>query len=139
MLSYCRRAHQAYRRFRPFSDGEAWPLFRFAAIAEAAGWTLLIIAVACKQLPYGWHDIPVAIAGRIHGMFFIAYTMAALAFGSSLGWSILKTLVAGLCSVPPYGSLLFEQYEARRRARLRAHTLYATMQYYRLLSSRSAV
>ncbi len=138
MLNYFVKLNRGYRRYRPFSDREAWALFRAAAIAEAIGWTLLIIGIACKQLPFGWHEIPVAIAGRIHGIFFIAYIMAALAFGSSLGWSIPKTLVAGLFSVPPYGSMVFEQWEAKRRASVRARRIYRTVWYWRLADARPA-
>ena len=133
MIAYMQQINRAYRRFRPFSDREAWVLFRIAAIAEAVGWSQLIVGIACKQLPVSWHDTPVAIAGRIHGMLFIAYIMAVLAFGSSLGWSLIKTLIAGLFSVPPYGSLVFEQWEARRRATDRARYTYRTIWYRQLL------
>ena len=139
MLNYYRRADRAYRSFTPFRDREAWPLFRAAAIAEAIGWTALIIGVACKQLPVGWNEVPVAIAGRIHGMLFILYIMAALAFGSSLGWSIIKTVIAGLFSIPPYGSIVFEQWEARRRSRVRAQQLYSRTRYQQLLDAGSTI
>ena len=118
-----------YHRFRPFTDSEAWAIFRIAAFAEAIGWTLLIFGVASQQLPVSWHDIPVLIAGRIHGMLFAAYIMAVLACGSSLGWSIFKTVIAGCFSVPPYGSLIFEQWEARQRRNQRARVTYRTSVY----------
>lgn len=139
MLGHFARANQIYHRFKPFSDREAWPLFKVAALAEAVGWTLLIIGIVCKQLPVSWHEIPVAIAGRIHGMLFMVYVMAALAFGSSLGWSISKTLLAGLLSAPPYGSLVFEQWEARRRAAHQARNLYRSTRYQQLLDSKLTI
>ena len=102
---------QAYQRFRPFSEEEAWKIFKIAAIAEAVGWTLLIIGIFCRDgLSLG--HAPVAVAGRIHGMLFVAYIIAVLATGPSLRWPFWRTLFAGLCSVPPYGSLLYEQLSA---------------------------
>ncbi|HEY1063836.1 MAG TPA: DUF3817 domain-containing protein [Candidatus Saccharimonadales bacterium] len=139
MLEYYRRANHAYCSFTPFKDREAWPLFRAAAIAEAVGWTALIVGIACKQLPVSWHEVPVAIAGRIHGMMLILYIMASLAFGSSLGWSIAKTFIAGLFSTPPYGSIVFEQWEARQRSHHRARQLYYSAQYHYLLDDRTTI
>jgi integral membrane protein len=139
IFHFLQRVHMRYCEFRPFSDQEAWTLFRAAAIAEAVGWTALIIGVACSQLPVAWHDIPVAIAGRIHGTLFLAYIMAAVAFGPSLNWSLLRTLAAAVCSVPPYGSLVFEQWEARRRSTIRARRIYHTICYRLLLTNGSTI
>jgi len=90
-------------------------LFKIAAVSEAVSWTLLIIGIACKQLPVSWNLIPVGIAGVIHGILFLVYIAAVLALAPSLGWGWFKTIVAGLFSVPPYGTLVFEQYAARDR------------------------
>ena len=128
-----KKIEDIYAHFRPFNDREAWLLFRTAAILEAIGWTLLIIGIACKQLPVSWNEAPVAVAGRIHGMLFVLYIMAALAFGSTLRWSIIKTIIAGCFSVPPYGSIVFEQWEARRRSRHHTKTVARTHYYHLLL------
>lgn len=106
------------RRFetsRPFTESEAWMLFRMAAFGEAIGWTLLIIGIGIeKYLTPGVHAA-VPIAGRIHGTIFFAYLAACLVLYPSLGWSRRKALVALALSVPPYGSLVFEQYAAHKR------------------------
>jgi integral membrane protein len=117
-----------YEQFRPFTDSEAWWLFRLAAIGEAVGWSLLILGILFKQYIIIGNDIAVQIAGRIHGMLFLAYIAAVVVLYPSLGWGRGRTIIAGLASVPPYGSLMFEQWAAygRRRSHLRQHTLLAT-------------
>jgi integral membrane protein len=112
---YILRVHDAYQNFRPFTDEEAWMLFRLAAFGEAIGWTLLIIGILIDQTSVSWHEIPVKITGQIHGMLFLAYAAAALVLSPSLGWSWFRAIVAGLASVPPYGSLLFGMWSAHGR------------------------
>lgn len=109
------KLYNYYDSFTPFSDEEAWWIFKIAAFAEALGWTLLIVGIICKQIPFTGNEIPVAIGGRIHGMVFVAYIMAVLATGPSMRWSFLKIIIAGLFSIPPYGSLVFEQWVAQER------------------------
>lgn len=121
---------------KAFTDAEAWALFRTAALGEAIGWTLLVMGIALEHLT-GSHTY-VAVAGRIHGMLFVAYMVAVLAFYPSLAWSRWKALVALALSVPPYGSLAFERWAAWRR---RAHGFRTYRQYLLynrlLLDSRS--
>jgi integral membrane protein len=100
---------------RPFTDDEAWLLFRIAAIGEACGWTLLLLGILCKKFITPGNNIPVQITGQLHGTIFIIYIVAALGLYPSLGWSRKRAIIAGLMSVPPYGSLLFEQWAARQR------------------------
>lgn len=107
-----------FRKFeaaRPFTEAEAWFLFRAAAIAEACGWTMLIIGIAAdKYIPHGGGSVLI-LAGRTHGMLFLLYCFASLALYPSLGWSRWRGLLAALFSVPPYGSLVFEQWAAAKR------------------------
>lgn len=124
-----RYTYQRYRQFRPFTDAEAWLLFKLAAYFEAVGWTLLIIGVACRQLPVSWNQIPVLLAGRTHGVLFLMYVVAAFVLAPSLGWSFTRTLFAGACSVPPYGTLLFEKYIAYTRWYSQSRTFYRTILY----------
>jgi integral membrane protein len=103
------------RRFeaaRPFTEAEAWMLFRIAAFGEVVGWTLLITGIALKRYVLHGNDVPVHIAGQIHGMLFFVYLVAALGLYPSLGWSRWRTLFALAASVPPYGTLLIEQWAA---------------------------
>jgi integral membrane protein len=96
-----------------FTENEAWGLFRLAAIGEACGWSLLISGIILKHF-LGNND-PVIIAGQIHGMLFFCYAVASLGLYPNLHWSRLRGLVALAASVPPYGSLLFEQWAAHKR------------------------
>lgn len=116
MSNYIQRAYQAYQNFQPFTDAEAWMLFRIAAIGEAVGWSLLIIGILCRNLSVSWNEAPVQVAGRMHGTLFLIYIVAVVVLSPSLKWSAPRTLLAGLCSIPPYGSLLFEQWSARHRS-----------------------
>ncbi len=101
-------------------------LFRVAAYGEAAGWTLLVAGIVLENIT-GSHAY-VAVAGRIHGMLFVVYLMAVLAFYPSLAWSRWKALFALAFSVPPYGTIVFEQWVAHKR---RAHG-FKTYRHYLL-------
>lgn len=100
---------------RVFTDREAWNLFRLAAFGEAFGWTLLISSLAFKHYITPGNNIPIDIAGQIHGTIFLIYIVAVVVLHPSLRWSPKRTLIAGLVSVPPYGTLVFEQWVARQR------------------------
>lgn len=100
---------------RPFTDQEAWNLFRIAAIGEAGGWSLLIAGIAFKHFVTPANNTPVLIAGQVHGTIFLVYITAVIVLYSSLRWSRKRTVVAGLASIPPYGSLIFEQWAAYKR------------------------
>lgn len=125
-----------YRAFRPFTEAEAWGLFRLAAIGEAVGWTLLIIGVGCQHLPVSWNQIPVQLAGRVHGTLFLMYATAVIVLAPSLGWSWLRTFIGGLASVPPYGSLLFEMWASHRKRQDEFNGLRSLVQLTRLTSTR---
>lgn len=106
------------RRFEnnaTFTENEAWALFRLAAIGEACGWSLLISGLILRHF-LGNND-PVIIAGQIHGMLFLCYMVASLGLYPNLHWSRKKAFVALVASVPPYGSLLFEQWAGYQRDR----------------------
>lgn len=98
---------------RPFTEAEAWWLFRAAAFAEAVGWTFLGSGVVIEHF-FG-NSTLIYIGGRVHGTLFFSYLAACLILYPSLGWSRWKGLVALAFSVPPYGSLIFERYAAHRR------------------------
>jgi hypothetical protein len=89
-----------YESLRPFTESEAWLLFRIAALGEAFGWTLLIIGILTQRYLTPGNDTAVLIAGQIHGTIFFVYLVAAIAL---------------LASVPPYGTLLIEQWATHRR------------------------
>src|SRR5438128_1566340 len=97
---------------RPFTEAEAWGLFRIAALSEAVGWTILIIGVAVEKYNLPLHQYAVPIAGRTHGTIFILYFATLIVTYSSLRWPRWKSLVAIAAGVPPYGTLVFEQWAA---------------------------
>jgi integral membrane protein len=101
-----------YEQFTPFTENEAWGIFRIAAFAEAAGWTLLILGILIKQFIIPSSDVPIKLAGRVHGTLFLLYIVAVFALSPSQNWSKKRTIAAGLASIPPYGSLMFEQWAA---------------------------
>ena len=83
-------------------------LFSIAAIAEAVGWTLLAIGVGLSSYIMPDSQAPVKIAGRVHGMLFLVYVVAAVGLYPALRWSRTKAFIALLASCLPYGSLAFE-------------------------------
>lgn len=104
-----------FETVRPFTEYEAWLLFRVAAFGEAIGWTLLIGGIAIERFIIPGNNTAVLIAGQIHGMIFFGYLVAAVGLYPSLGWSRWRSLFALLFSVPPYGTLLFEMWASRQR------------------------
>lgn len=119
---------------RPFTENEAWLLFRIAAIAEAVGWTILIAGILIERYVTPGNNAAVLIAGQTHGMIFFGYLVAALGLYPSLGWSRLKALCALIISVPPYGTLLFEQWAAYKRHKQRLRD-YRSLLAYELLAN----
>lgn len=101
---------------KPFAEHEAWWLFRAAALAEAAGWTILIAGILIRHYQLPGSRIAVPIAGQVHGTIFIAYFGVLLATYSSLNWSRRKFLAAIVAGIPPYGTLAFEQWAAWTRS-----------------------
>lgn len=122
----------SFEHSRPFTADEAWWLYRLAAYGEALGWTLLISGLAVqKYLMHGNND-PVLVAGQLHGTLFLIYFAAAIVLYPSLRWSRPQALLAIIAGVPPYGSLVFEQWAARNRSRARL-TVTVRNAYYRQL------
>lgn len=106
------------RRFettRPFTESEAWLLFRIAAIAEACGWTLLITGIMISRYLTPHNSTALILAGKTHGMLFTLYLIAALGLYPSLGWPRWRAVFALAFSVPPYGTLVFERWASSKR------------------------
>ena len=125
-------AYSWLRKFesaKPFTEHEAWTLFRLAAIGEACGWTLLLTGIGLKQYVLHGNNVPVLIAGQFHGTMFLIYAAAAVVLYPSLGWSRKRAFIATLTSVPPYGSIIFEQWAAHRRWRGELTTYHQYLTY----------
>jgi integral membrane protein len=115
-----------------FSDSEAWLLFRLAAFGEALGWTMLISGILCER--YFHTRVPVILAGRTHGVLFLLYAVAALGLYPALRWSRKFAVIAVLASVPPYGTLVVEQWTSYRRHTAHASTYHRWMTYHYVAS-----
>lgn len=111
---------------KPFAEPDAWVAFKAAALAETFGWTLLICALLIRHYHWPGYSFAVPVAGQIHGIFFLAYFGVLIAMYTSLRWSRRKFLAGILVGVPPYGTLVFEQWAARVRQRDQRRALYAT-------------
>lgn len=121
-----------YQSFRPFTDQEAWTLFKVAALAEAVGWSLLIFGIVWREYIIPGSHVFVAVGGRIHGMVFVAYIIAVLALAPSMRWPLPQTIIGGLMSIPPYGSLIYEAIVAQMRGGKSAQTLLTSTLYRQL-------
>jgi integral membrane protein len=108
---------------QPFTEREAWGLFRMAALGEAVGWTILITGIVVRKYKLPGHSFAVTLAGQIHGTLFIVYFGILIASYSSLRWPRKKFVLAALAGIPPYGTLLFEQWamHVRRSTFWRIH------------------
>jgi integral membrane protein len=100
---------------KPFSEREAWGLFRLAAIGEAFGWTFLITGLLINRYKLIGYKLSVPIGGQLHGMLFVIYFAVLFSAYSSLRWPRTKFLLAVVAGVLPYGSLVFEQWATRDR------------------------
>lgn len=100
---------------QPFTEAEAWTLFRIAALSEAVGWTLLIAAILIDRYKLPLHSYVIPIAGQIHGTIFLIYFGVLIATYTSLRWSRGKFIVSVLAGIPPYGTLAFELWASHSR------------------------
>lgn len=100
-----------------FTDREAWFLFRWSAFLETFGWTFLLVGILFQITKWPGDSWLLPIGGSLHGIFVIAYMLIAFFAHRSFKkkWSFKKMLLAEIISIIPYGALVFEQYEARKR------------------------
>jgi integral membrane protein len=90
--------------------------FRVVAVAEAFSWLGLLTGMFFKYAvdtgAGGVHFF-----GPVHGIVFLTYVVVAVLTWRSQRWSLGVALLAIAASVPPFCSLLFEEW-ARRTGRL---------------------
>lgn len=110
-----------YNQMHWFTDKEAWWIYRLGCFLEAIGWSLLIGAIMYRRFDLPLDDAFISVAGRIHGMFFVAYFAAVLATFRSMGWGFWRLGLALAAGVPPFTSLLFEQIMAWHRKKYPVH------------------
>lgn len=91
--------------------------FRLVAVLEAISWAGLLIAMFFKWV-VGANptdlQLGVQIVGPIHGAVFLAYVLVTLMVARPLDWSLRTTALALVASVPPFGSIVFERWAAKR-------------------------
>ena len=127
------RLLEHYYNFRPFTEPEAWWLFRAAAITEAVGWTTLITGILISQYITPGNSIAVNLAGHLHGGLFLIYIASVVVVAPSLRWKLPKTIIAGAMSVPPYGSLILEIWMSHARKQDTRKCLYNISLYNQVL------
>jgi len=104
-----------YNKTHWFTDAEAWGIFRFFAIGEAATWALLISAIIYRRLGLPEAPSVISFAGHIHGMMMVFYCIIIVVVARSMQWGIVRMVMAVAAGVPPFGSIIFEQLMARYR------------------------
>lgn len=87
-------------------------LFLLVATAEAISWAGLLIGMYVKYVADGG-ERGVQIFGPIHGGIFVAYVVLTLLVARLQRWSVRVILVALVCSIPPFATLVFEWWAAR--------------------------
>lgn len=87
-------------------------VFRVVAIAEAVSWAGLLIGMLFKYV-IADNAVGVHVFGPIHGGVFMLYVLTVLALCRHFGWSLLVTLFALAASIPPFATVVFEQWADR--------------------------
>jgi integral membrane protein len=127
-LGWRQRLIARFESFRPFSESEAWGLFRFAALGEAFGWTVLIAAIIIRHYRFPGYGFAIPVGGQIHGTLFVVYFGLLVGISSSLRWSWKRLFLGAVVGVIPFGTLVFEQWIARgRTAKVRQEFVYNTL------------
>ena len=105
----------AYHKTHWFSDTEAWGVYRFFAIAETIGWTMLIGSIIYRHLGLPEAASVVSFAGHLHGMIFLCYFIIVFLVSRSMQWGIGKMTAAVIAGMPPFGSLVFQYIMSYQR------------------------
>jgi integral membrane protein len=90
--------------------------FRVVAFAEALSWLGLLTGMFFKYVVDAG-ERGVHVFGPVHGTVFLTYVVVTLLTWRSQRWSPATALLALAASVPPFCTVLFEEW-ARRTGRL---------------------
>jgi integral membrane protein len=88
-------------------------VFRWTAVAEAFSWAGLLVGMFFKYVVIQ-NPIGVQIFGRLHGALFMAYLGALVWVAVSHRWGLWRTVVGAAAAIPPFTSVVFERWTARR-------------------------
>jgi len=91
--------------------------FRVVSVAEALSWLGLLTGMFFKYVVDAGEQ-GVHVFGPIHGTVFLTYLVVTLLTWRSQRWSLPVAVVALAASIPPFCTVLFEQW-AERSGRLR--------------------
>jgi integral membrane protein len=98
------------------SGGAAVTAFRVVAFAEALSWLGLLTGMFFKYVVDAGEQ-GVHVFGPVHGTVFLTYVVVTLLTWRTQRWSLPVALLALVSSVPPFCTVLFEEW-ARRTGRL---------------------
>ncbi len=87
--------------------------FRIVAFAEAASWAGLLAGMWFKYSDHA-NPIGVRIMGPIHGALFVAYLASLVEVARHLRLGPLALLLGVASAFPPFTTLLFERWLARK-------------------------
>lgn len=87
-------------------------IFRFAAIAEAVSWTLLIAGMVLRAVT--GNQAGVRFGGGLHGFVFLAFLVVTALVAVNQRWSARVVLLALVSSVIPWATVPAEIHLQRR-------------------------
>ena len=92
-------------------------LGRLRAVALVEGISFLLLLFVAMPMKYVW-DIPqaVRITGMVHGLLFIAFSIALLVAGLDRRWGLGRMTVVFLSSLIPFGTFLMDRSLKREQA-----------------------
>ncbi len=82
--------------------------FRYVALAEGCSFlALLFIAMPLKY----WAGLPLAVrfVGSLHGSLFLLFILALARAATEYNWTLIRTLLAFLASLVPFGTFVFDR------------------------------
>lgn len=85
--------------------------FRFVAIAEAVTWALLLTGMVFKYTDVT--DLGVRIFGMVHGVVFIGYCLVTVLVAVDQRWSVQRSLLTLVASIPPFFTILADRSAER--------------------------
>lgn len=88
-------------------------VFQVVAFAEAFTWLGLLIGMYFKHVAET-SEVGVQIFGPLHGAMFIIYILVTFATKSVFGWNWKVLLLALAAAVPPFTTVVFEQWALRK-------------------------
>ena len=88
-------------------------LSRIAATAEAVTWALLILGMIAKY-GFGAGDLPVRLAGGIHGFVFLSYCVSTVVVWTDRRWPAATGVLGLVLSVVPFATVPFERHAERK-------------------------